>query len=266
MIDVITFRGTGEHRRADGKPAGMLAAVTELLDTRRFRCHEPAWPATIGPLGPGGQPDSVSLDASVAAGVDRGVRAIQDSPNVCGLLSYSLGGIVVSQILEGVAKGDFLNADGSPLQIAFAVNIANPVRARGDSVGGLCGHSTFGMHGEHARWPDIDTAEYANPLDIITAVPGDSPLRLINDAISPFSFVEGARLGDAGAQIAVQLTALIARNPLQNLDRYRVAFEGVFGYLNPPPNGQHVLYPSAQMPGTGMTYTAHAARHINTNH
>lgn len=111
MIDIVTLRGTGEPRNANGTPTGMLHDVTKLLDADRFTCFEPDWPASIGPTpelwGP-------SLKTSIRRGVAAGVRAIQDSPNVCGLLSYSLGGICASKILEGVRSGKYTNADGSP--------------------------------------------------------------------------------------------------------------------------------------------------------
>ncbi|GAB2516075.1 hypothetical protein [Nocardia heshunensis] len=102
MIDIITLRGTGEARNDNGTPAGMLHDVAKLLDTDKFTCFEPDWPASIGPdpntWGP-------SLDTSVRLGVAAGVKALQDSPNACGLLSYSLGGIVASTILEGYGPG-----------------------------------------------------------------------------------------------------------------------------------------------------------------
>ena len=49
MIDIITFRGTGEPRNSDGTPVGMLHDVTKLLDTGKFSCFEPDWPASVGP-------------------------------------------------------------------------------------------------------------------------------------------------------------------------------------------------------------------------
>lgn len=265
MIDVFTFRGTGEPRSGDGIPSGMLADITGRLDVRRFRCREPEWPAVIGPAG---SPDGwgVSLETSVAAGTRAGVSAIQESPEPCGLIGYSLGGIVVSRILEGVRSGEFVNTDGTPLDIAFAVNIANPLRRRGESVHDLCPGDTFGLHGEHGPWPDIDIQEYANPGDIITASRADSPLRLINDGIAPFSFVEGARIGDVGFRITAQLAQLFADNPLQNFERFQRAFTGVVGYLTPWPHGEHVLYSGMPMPGTDITWTTHAARHINSTH
>ncbi|AHH18699.1 hypothetical protein NONO_c39150 [Nocardia nova SH22a] len=260
MIDIITLRGTGETRNADGSPAGLLAAVTDLLPTGSFSFFEPDWPASVGPdpnlWGP-------SLETSVRLGTAAGVAAIQQSPNVCGLLSYSLGAICASRILEGVASGQYTNTDGSPLEIAFAVFISNPLRRAGDSVNNLCPATTFGLYGQHGGWPaGVATREYANPGDIITASPGDSPLRIISAGISPFSFAEGARIGNVSYLIFAQLMQFLMLNPLANIQRYAVAVNGVIGYLTPYPEGQHVLYPAKDMPGTDVTWTTAAANYI----
>ncbi|WP_225728402.1 MULTISPECIES: hypothetical protein [unclassified Nocardia] len=261
MIDIFTFRGTNETRSPDGTPTGMLAAITGLLDSADFRSFEPNWTASIGPdpnlWGP-------SLDTSVQEGTAAGVQAIQDSPNVCGLLSYSLGGICVSRILEGVRSGQYTNTDGSPLEIAFAVNLANPLRAEGDSVNNLCPPSTFGLHGQHGPWPDqVQTREYANPADIITASPADSPLRIIDVGISPFSFVEGARFGNVSYLIFEELLRWLMQDPVTNFDRYVDATRGVIGLLTPWPDGPHVGYSGQNMPGTNVLWTTHAANYIN---
>ncbi|MCM6775563.1 hypothetical protein NDR87_15195 [Nocardia sp. CDC159] len=261
MIDVITFRGTNEWRSADGIPVGMLAAVIGQLDPERFRGFEPNWRASIGPdpelWGP-------ALDASVAEGIEAGVRVIQNSPNVCGLLSYSLGGICASRILEGVRAGRYTNVDGSPLEIAFAVNIANPLRRSGDSVEDLCPPCTFGLYGQRGDWPtDVATREYADPADLITAAPGDSPLRIIDVGLSPFSFVEGARFGDVTYQIFDELLRWLMRDPVVNLGRYATAVRGVLGLLTP--GGPHVGYPSSKLPGSDLVWTDHAAQYINDN-
>ncbi|RDI68017.1 hypothetical protein [Nocardia pseudobrasiliensis] len=266
MYDVITFRGTGEPQTPDGAPAGMVSEVTRHLDPSRFRCREPLWPAQISPLGPGGNLSSPSLRRSVDIGVAAGVAAIRESGDVCGLISYSLGAIVASTILEGVAAGEFRNADGSPLEIAFAILFANPLRSPGDSVHNLCAADTFGLHGEHGPWPELDVQEYACPRDIITASPKDSPLRMLDTVVGPFSFVEGARLGNAGPSIIGELVQLCIADPNRNFHRYLAAFDGAAGYLTPWPHGTHVLYSGEQFDNTGMTWTEHAADYLNTRY
>ncbi|MGW4532706.1 hypothetical protein ACWEOI_17305 [Nocardia sp. NPDC004340] len=264
MIDIITLRGTGEQRNSDGTPAGMLHDVTKLLDTSKFSAFEPDWPAEIGPV-----PSTwgSSLDTSVRLGVAAGVKAIQDSPNVCGLLSYSLGGIVASTILQGVRAGVYTNVDGSPLEIAFTVNIANPMRRKGQSVGDLCPPQTYGLHGQRGAWPaGLDVREYANPNDIITSSPGDSPLRAIDTAISPFSLVEGARIGNLTPMLFHELLNFLLQNPVANLDRYTAAMRGLLGYLTPWPDGEHVRYSGHNMPGTNVLWTTHAAEYLNAHY
>ncbi|MEV6769139.1 hypothetical protein AB0N05_10990 [Nocardia sp. NPDC051030] len=264
MIDIVTLRGTGEQRNSDGTPAGMLRDVAKLLDTDKFNLWEPDWPASIGPT-----PDlwGPSLDTSVRRGIAAGVQAIQDSPNVCALLSYSLGGIVASTILEGVRAGRYTNLDGSPLEIAFIVNIANPMRRRGQSVGNLCPSDTYGLHRERGLWPaGVDVREYANPNDIITSSPGNSPLRLIDAGISPFSLVEGARIGDLTPLLFHELLEFLLADPVANIDRYAAAVRGLLGYLTPWPDGEHVRYSGHEMPGTGVLWTTHAADYLNANY
>ncbi|WP_225727503.1 MULTISPECIES: hypothetical protein [unclassified Nocardia] len=264
MIDIITLRGTGEPRNPNGTPTGMLQDVAKLLDPDSFHCFEPDWPASIGAT-----PDlwGPSLDTSVRLGIAAAVDAIRDSPNVCGLLSYSLGGLCVSGILAGVAAGVYTNSDGSPLEIAFAVNIANPLRRAGQSVENLCPPNTYGLHGQRGIWPPtVDVREYANPGDIITASPADSPLRLIDVGISPFSFLEGARIGNLTPLIFHELLEWLLRDPISNLDRYADAMRGLLGYLTPWPDGQHVLYSGHTMPGTNVLWTTHAADYLNANY
>lgn len=263
MIDIITLRGTGEPRNPDGAPTGMLRAITALLNTEKFSFFEPDWPASVGPApelwGP-------SLDESVRIGVAAGVKAIQDSPNVCGLLSFSHGGVCASKILEGVATGEYKNTNGTPLEIAFVVNISNPMRRAGDSVGNLCPPNLFGLHGQRGAWPDLDVREYANPRDIITASPADSPLRILDVGISPFSFVEGARIGNVTPLIFAELLRFLLKNPVANLNRYIQATQGVIGYLEGPPDGEHVLYATHNMPGSNVTWTTHAANYLNATY
>lgn len=264
MIDIITLRGTGEGRNSDGTAAGMLQDVTKLLDWEKFSWFEPDWPAAIGP-----EPElwGPSLDTSVRLGVAAGVKAIQDSPNVCGLLSYSLGGIVASMILEGARSGEFTNTNGTPLEIAFVVNIANPMRRPGQSVGNLCPFNTFGLHGRRGPWPlTTNVREYANPDDIITSTPPDSPLRLIDTGISPFSLIEGARIGNLTPLLFHELLQFLLRDPVTNLDRYTTALRGLLAYLTPWPDGAHVRYSGHNLPGTNILWTTHAADYLNANY
>ncbi|MBL1076560.1 hypothetical protein JK358_19360 [Nocardia sp. 2] len=264
MIDIITLRGTGEQRNYDGTPAGMLHDIAKLLDTDKFSCFEPVWPAAIGPT-----PDlwGPSMATSVRIGVAAGVKAIQDSPNVCGLLTYSLGGIVGNKILEGARSGLYKNANGTPLEIAFTVNVANPMRRAGESVGNLCPPNLFGLHGQRGQWPiGIDVLEYANPNDIICASPANSPLRIIDVGIEPFSFIEGARIGNVTPLIFNELLQFLQHDPVANFERYSTAVRGVLGYLTPWPDGEHVRYSAHTMPGTSTVWTTHAAEYLNANY
>lgn len=121
-IDVITIAGTGNKI---GPFDGMTGLVAKKLDSRVFRVSACQYPATIGRVGaaPGAVP--YSLDDSVAIAVKDLAWQVRESPNPVGLISYSQGGIAAMRFAEAVARGEFRNANGSPLELAFHVGIAN---------------------------------------------------------------------------------------------------------------------------------------------
>lgn len=261
-IDILTFRGTGEKRLPDGYPQGMLSSIVEpIRESNRassFTFFEPEWDAEIGPAG--GDILGGSLDVSVRNGVAAGIRAIQDSPNKVGILSYSLGGIVASLIAEAAHSRKAANRDGSPLEIAFVLNIANPLRRPGEAEGFSIQKDTFGLHGARVSTPGIPFHEYANPLDIITSSTARSRLRLIDGAISPFSFREGWRLGDVNAALQRIKDAEVGKYWWDAAwwKQFSDDFRGIIGYSLPFPWGDHVGYASAHIPGTDQSYTQHA--------
>lgn len=189
-------------------------------------------------------------------------RQIRQSPNPAGLISYSLGGIVVSRFLERVEAGEFLNANGTKLQIDFVVNIANPSRAPGDSV--IPVMNGYGLHSSHGRWPAGTVVyELANPHDLICSADRFSPARKIAGALSPFSALE-QRNSDPFAD----LRQIRSEDWLARLtpERYARAAIGLGGYLIPDPRTgvtQHTLYSSQPMPGSHLTWTDWAAAEIN---
>lgn len=263
MIDVFTFRGTGEPQDPAGRPT-MLHDVTKLLEPAKYTCREPIWPATIGPVGGVFGP---SLESSVRAAVDAGLTAIRDSPNVAGLIGYSLGAICTSRILEEVEKKTVVNADGSKLQVAFILNLASPVRLPGQSVGNLCGGELYGLHGKHGRWPaEVVVMEYANPKDIITSASDKSPLRTVDPAVSKFSLIEGGRAGEVILALVQKLGEAAGDPP--KLKAIHEALTGIAGYLTPWPYGEHVLYSGqkVKLDGKDKLWTTHAADYLNANY
>lgn len=259
-IDVFTFRGTGETL---GAFSGMCGAVARLLDPATFRVRDIAYPATIGRVGAKqGQP-GYSLDRSVELAVQSAAQATIATPNRVGLISYSLGGIAVSRFLEDVEREIYTNANGSKLDIAFVVNIANPARARGDRHGVIPAPG-YGLHSSHGKWPDSTVVyELANPHDLMCSAPADSPVRKIAGALSPYAALE-ARETDPFADLKnIRNTDWLAKfRP----GRYTEAALGLGGYLIPygtPPRTQHTMYAFEKVPGTTLTWTEWAAAEIN---
>lgn len=270
MIDILTFRGTGEPRVEGGETLGMLRNIAQpILDSPHsleFSFFEPNWDAVVGPVG--GDFHGSSLLTSVSRGVEAGAEAARQADNIIGLMGYSLGAIVASRLLEKFESGEITNEDGSPIQVAFMLNISNPVRRRGEFQGTGIRPDLYGLHGERAETYDTPVYEYVNPNDCITATAANSPLRIINDAISPFSFVEGARLGDVTEAIDRMKEAELGKNWWDAAwwQKYADATRGAIGYALPFPWGDHVSYPIAKVPGSELTYTQHAIETILSNH
>jgi hypothetical protein len=265
-IDIITFRGTGEDREYGGATQGMLKNISDRVLPRSdsFNFYEPDWEAHVGPAG--GDPYGHSLATCVAAGVAKGAEACAAAENPVALMGYSLGGIVASELLEGIENGTYTNFDGSPIEVAFMLNISNPLRRRGEAVGYQIRPDLFGLHGERAE-SDAPVFEIVNPNDCITATAGNSPLRIVNDAITPFSFVEGWKLGDVNAAIQRMKDLEVGQNWWDAAwwQKYSDAFRGAVGYALPFPWGDHVSYSIAKVPGSSLTYTQYAADLILEN-
>ncbi|WP_330184995.1 PE-PPE domain-containing protein [Nocardia sp. NBC_01503] len=182
MITVLSCRGTGERL---GAPGNLLTAVTGRLDPAKYSIGpEVDYPASIGPANPQYGLDGCSEEQSIDTGVRALAAAVRATPNRAGLLGYSLGAEVVTRFLEAKARGEYADCD-----IAWAANIANPLRREGDSIDP--NPVGFGINGQREPWPDcIPTWEVANPADCITSCPADSPLRTLADTLSAFSFAE----------------------------------------------------------------------------
>lgn len=194
MITVLTCRGTGEPLAS---PDNLLTAVTSKLDPAKYEIGPDVdYPASIGPVNPQRGLNGCSELQSIDFGVLALVAEIQSTPNKVGILGYSLGAEVVTRFLEAKARGDYPDCE-----VAWAANIANPLRIAGDSIDP--NPTGFGINGPHGPWPaDIPAWEVANPADAITSCPADSPLRTLADTVSAFSF---AALGGWTTNLANRL-------------------------------------------------------------
>ncbi|MFJ4652710.1 PE-PPE domain-containing protein [Nocardia sp. NPDC088792] len=235
MITVLTCRGTGEQRNS---PGNMLAAVTGRLDPAKYVIGPDVdYPASIGPANPQAVLGGCSEEQSISDGIHALVDAIRATPNRVGLLGYSLGAEVVTRFLEAKARGEYADCE-----IAWAANVANPLRREGDSIDPR--PVGYGINGPHGPWPaGIPTWEAANPNDGITSCPADSPLRTLADTVSAFGF---AQLGGWTLALADRLRAhrwQPARlgwwlSPVRTWELWAQAAGLMDGYLR---GGQHTL-------------------------
>lgn len=108
---------------------------------------------------------------------------IRATPNRVILVGYSLGALVISDFLTLQARGLFTDCE-----VSAVVNLANPARAAGVSFG--LPSFGYGLDGQHPQWPPIPTYEIANPVDLITSAPANSPWRQFADQIRTFSVAD----------------------------------------------------------------------------
>ncbi|OZC80220.1 hypothetical protein CH274_13375 [Rhodococcus sp. 06-418-5] len=257
VIDTYVARGTGN---APGPRNDMCGLVTRKLNPEKFRLFDVNYPATIGRIG-ASDGRGVPMDQCVEIGVQDLARQVLNSPNRAGIISYSLGGIVASRFLERVERGEWLNRNGSKLDIAFVVNIANPARAAGDSIVPAPG---FGLHSSHGKWPaNTVVYELANPRDIICCADRFSPARRIAAGVSPYAALELNESDPFKRLDGLRSTDWLAR--LRG-GSYTAAAAGLLGYLVPygnPPRTQHTAYAVEHVPGTNVTWTDWAAAELN---
>lgn len=255
-IDVYLFRGTGEQLGSS-----MVWTVADKLDPNRYNIIEIDYPATIGPIG--GRLAGTSLNESVEIAVDKAINRMVNSDKI-GIISYSLGAIASTRLLERLAAAEVTYSSGNLIEPLFAVQIANPARNENDSALGLGRGS--GIHSSHLAFPkDTFNLEIANGYDMITSSDKNSPNRLLSDVISPFSFMQLAQTGSANAQKALMNVQKQDKFSWLHINRYVKALEDIGGYLIPfgwPLRTQHTLYNLEIMPGTGMTWTDYAVTQI----
>ena len=255
-VEIYFVRGTGEAWKRGAPPLGMLANIAFGLDASRAVCIALDYPATIGPIGGGLM--SPSLDTTVEIGANALTQLAVDA-EMRGrrhmIVSYSLGGLVVEKYLERIAGK---NTWPYP---ELVVNLANPARPEGRSdFRELRG---YGLHTKGRLHPGVH--EMADPRDLICSAPADSPWRRISDAISPFSFMQGAHFGDANKQLGRRRLVDI-RNMFTpaGQERYRIAAEDMIGYFAPAQfGGRHNAYHLNHVPGEKITYTDYSTRLIN---
>lgn len=221
MTQYLTVRGTGEEWNS---PDNMLNAVAELVDAEHIDIK---YPASIACFNSTTNVTGVSELESRRQGVANLAAAIRATDELVVISGYSLGALVVSDFLARKRAGEF-----GDCEVAAVVNIANPARQAGVSYG--LPSNGFGLDGQHKPWPDIPVYEIANPSDLITSAPANSPWRMLADKIRVCSASDPiAWMADLTAQLSGQ-EAQQAQANLFNLDWWQAYAEApgwAYGYL-----------------------------------
>lgn len=252
MIDVLAVPGTSEPQSLDGRPLGMIKAVTDQLPKEHFDCYTLAYPRTYGPF-----PHMLGVDyeSSVREGVVRAIEWIRNSPNPVGLIGYSQGCAVITLVLEQLAAGQHPD-----LEIAFAALIANPYRADGHSLDWTV--SGYGISGQHGPWPvaEFPIFELANDKDPICCLSAGSPIRSFYDLTHTFS-VTNPRKWAQSLFDAVKVQKRQRWWDLPMVGRWSRALDDV---LNFAVRGEHTMYsnPKRPFPGEQHSYAVHLAKAI----
>ena len=222
-ITVATVRGCGEPLTNH-----LLLNVIRALPRDQFRHVEIVHPATLGPVG--GPINSPSMRATIEEGVRLLDAAYAAAPGKFIVLSYSLGGVIVSEWLNRRDPGG--QGGGLP-KLALAGFVANPARVEGRSYGRTAaGQGIYAATQRHR----LGWAEIASPGDVMTAMPADSPLRTGAGLIRAMSLADPiAWAADVAPQLTAARLALLGREPWQAMNprfwtRWKDAIDGMYAY------------------------------------
>lgn len=222
-ITVATVRGCSEPLTNH-----MLLHVIRLLPKDRFRHVEIPHPATIGPVG--GPINSPSMRDTIDEGVRLLDAAYAAAPGRFIGLSYSLGGVILTEWLNRRDPGG--QGGGLP-KLLLAGFLANPCRVEGRSYKRTApGQGIYAATQRHR----LGWAEIAAPGDVMTAMSADSPLRTGAGLIRAMSLVNPIAWAlDVLAQIPAARLALLGREPWQAMNprfwtRWKDAADGLYAY------------------------------------
>ncbi|MEV0946136.1 alpha/beta fold hydrolase [Rhodococcus sp. NPDC049939] len=247
-ITVLTCRGVGEPF-----PSPMLANVTQLLDPRRFRVVAVPWEASYGPVP---DPHGVSFDEALRTGREMLLENIADDPNPVVLVGYSAGAALAGHVAAEISWGNHPGLDLRGVGL-----ISDPFRHPMNVVNATA--SGWGIAGRRIIPVAFPVWQLADPADVITCCPPDSPLRTIADQSTAFSLADPhAWVEDLLDRLRTrrwQATIRDWRNIPQVWRAYTRAISGVKGYLN----GEHTSYHLRCYPGSTRTYCEWLADRIN---
>ncbi|QYB01455.1 hypothetical protein I1A62_29935 [Rhodococcus sp. USK10] len=248
MITVLRCRGIGEPQGDDS----MLANVTKHLDTTRFRAREVPWEATYGPVG-GGIGGS-SFGRALAGGRKLLIDTIRADPYPVILLGYSGGAALAGNIANEIGLGNWKELDVRGVGL-----ISDPLR-----LPAVSGSPVWGIAGGRRIQSEFPVWQLADPADVITCCPADSPLRTIADQSAAFALGDLRSWGwDIVKRLQTgrwQSTIRDWRNGPAVWNAYSHAIVGARGYLT----GDHTSYHLRRGPGVApRTYCEFLAAQIN---
>ncbi|QDQ93727.1 hypothetical protein FND50_25190 [Rhodococcus sp. WB9] len=250
MITVLRCRGIGEPMGE----ASMLANVTKHLDLARFRVVEVPWSAQYGPVP---APLGSSFDTALRSGRTMLLDHIRRDPNPVVITGYSGGGALAGNVAAEIAHGEHPELDVRGVGL-----ISDPLMPWPYSP---AGPTTWGIAGER----EIDERAFpvwhlADPADVITCCPADSPLRTFADQSAAFALADlrswGYDLVDRVRTRRWQATIRDWHNAPEVWRAYTQALHDADGYLR---LGHHTSYHLRRYPGSTRTYTEWLADRIN---
>jgi len=236
-MKVITVRGISEPIDSP-----MLTNVTKLI--RNAEVVPIPYSAQYGPVP---NPVGMSFRSTVAQGEEMLDAELDKGPAV--VLAYSAGSVIAGNI-----------ASRWHPNIRAVGLLSDPLRHPGD--GGPKGG--WGIAGKRliGNWP-YPVWQMADPADVITCCPANSPLRTIADQSAAFSLVDAKAWGwdlvERLRQQRWQATIRDWRNIREVWTAYSAAIEGAQGYLFAR---DHISYAS-RIYRDGKTYTQWLADRIN---
>lgn len=250
MITVFRCRGIGE-------PLGegsMLANVTKHLDPKRFRVVEVPWSAQYGPVP---APLGSSFDSSLRSGRTMLLDYIRRDPNPVVITGYSGGGALAGNVAAEIARGEHPELDVRGVGL-----ISDPLRSDDPWDLSTTGWGIAGIRPIAQVW--FPVWHCADPSDVITSCPEDSPLRTLADQSSAFALVDPRSWGwDLVNRLQTRRWQATIRDWSNAPEVWRAHTQAIHdadGYLR---LGDHTSYHLRRYPGSSRTYTEWLADRIN---
>lgn len=257
---VFMCRGNGEKLNSNMLMGNGSAMGVEDYLNADYEVIDVPWPANYGPVG-GDSP----LDSSYAVNLQLGIIMLKDmlqalqGDDTAVLLGYSAGASLVGNYAELAGRSPKAMYNRRILGVGL---VADPMRPPGaDGVPG------FGVGGaRHLPAADFPVFWASDPMDPITSLPANSPLRTIADQTYAMSFAPGefpAWIGDIVDRLRTgrwQRVTVEWWNPIGVARQYAEALAAAHRYLF---GGDHTSYAFRIDPQSGKNYLETLANKLN---